>query len=171
MRLKVYIRAIDDRYADTCIKLPTNNREIDIAMKVTGNSYNEKCFITNYYNNLDLIIPNQYENIYLLNEMIYKINALANNKEINALSEVYSNNLFDLVKLLESNNYKIYKKKSLKDIADTLSEYEYYEIYNSGIDANSIMQGLTNAGYYETLIGVVHIRGGVKDEKKETRTL
>ena len=104
-------------------------------------------FDSKYYDfsNLDII---GYD-VYYLNELLYDLSAVATNKEIVALSEVYSANLLDIIERARRGTYKFYPNKDFRDLLYEPSIEEEYKYYD---DKFYIYDDLISRGFQETSV-------------------
>ena len=90
------------------------------------------------FSNLDII---GYD-VYYLNELLSDLSTVATNKEIVALSEVYSANLLDIIEIARRGTYKFYPNKNFRDLLYETSIEEDYKYY----------EDLLSRGYQETSV-------------------
>ena len=97
------------------------------------------------FSNLDII---GYD-VYYLNELLSDLSTVATNKEIVALSEVYSANLLDIIEIARRGTYKFYPNKNFRDLLYETSIEEDYKYYD---DEFYIYEDLLSRGYQETSV-------------------
>lgn len=97
------------------------------------------------FSNLDII---GYD-VYYLNELLSDLSTVATNKEIVALSEVYSANLLDIIERARRGTYKFYPNKNYRDLLYETSIEEDYKYYD---DEFYIYEDLLSRGYQETSV-------------------
>ena len=90
------------------------------------------------FSNLDII---GYD-VYYLNELLSDLSTVATNKEIVALSEVYSANLLDIIEIARRGTYKFYPNKNFRDLLYETSIEEDYKYYDD----------LISRGFQETSV-------------------
>ena len=95
------------------------------------------------FSNLDII---GYD-VYYLNELLSDLSTVATNKEIVALSEVYSANLLDIIERARRGTYKFYPNKNFRDLLYETSIEEDYKYYD---DEFYILR--ISRGYQETSV-------------------
>ena len=91
------------------------------------------------FSNLDII---GYD-VYYLNELLSDLSTVATNKEIVALSEVYSANLLDIIEIARRGTYKFYPNKNFRDLLYETSieeDYKYYDdLISRGFQETSVL--------------------------------
>ena len=97
------------------------------------------------FSNLDII---GYD-VYYLNELLSDLSTVATNKEIVALSEVYSANLLDIIEIARRGTYKFYPNKDFRDLLYEPSIEEDYKYYD---DKFYIYDDLISRGFQETSV-------------------
>ena len=77
-----------------------------------------------------------------MNELLSDLSTVATNKEIVALSEVYSANLLDIIEIARRGTYKFYPNKNFRDLLYETSIEEDYKYYDD----------LISRGFQETSV-------------------
>lgn len=152
MQITVLIKNTNKKGAERWITLPTTEKVIYENLEEICINDNDTYLVANFKSKLDLDIIG-YEDIYYLNELVSKLNTCgATNKEIQAISEAYSTDLEEILRKAQRGQYKFYPDKSLRVLAQELSNTcKYYKYYSD----EQIVDELCNLGYEETSTGVI----------------
>lgn len=163
MKIRIKIQNKNKQNLGKWITLPTSNAVIDEVIEKVCVANKDKCIVTNFVtilyskcldlrklrlNDLDIV---GFEDIYYLNEIIYKLNQNATDEEIVALTEVYSDSLEGILNKVQSGTYKFYFNRFLGDIAEKFSHRPEYKYYSDV----QIVDELCKLGYRETTTGVI----------------
>lgn len=100
------------------------------------------------------------DDLFEINNDLDELNQSVTNKEMIALSEIYSD-LFEMNQATKKID-KFYPNKSLEDVANKLANterYRYYRNTDGDIDYESIVDDLCRLGYKQTSTGVILISG------------